>query len=259
MTGLLTFFVLLIAAGGFVIHHFGAKPSRGPVFEVREAGGWATLIATPAPFPFRITIVSMGLSVFPAWIVGGMIYARDPETSAPPRCCLPDLDPCRHCHSAGLAGLPRPQAQSRARALASVRRWHSTWRGAHPGRSGPFRGPRQRARRSDRCGRRQRHSRGCWAHGGPNPFVVGRGELHGRGGSSWPAHRAGGRTDRRPSECSGYRSCAAAGALLARSFIGENARPPSRAAFVCAWKEQYPETSADKKCLCGGGLVEKGR
>lgn len=84
MSGLLTFLALLIAAGGFVIHHFGAKSSRGPVFEVREANGWATLIATPAPLPFRITIVSMGLAIFPAWIVGGMIYARNPQTSATP-------------------------------------------------------------------------------------------------------------------------------------------------------------------------------
>lgn len=84
MTGLLTFLVLLIAAGGFVIHHFGAKSSRGPVFEVREADGWATLIATPAPLPFRITVVSMGLAIIPAWIVGAMIYARNPHTSATP-------------------------------------------------------------------------------------------------------------------------------------------------------------------------------
>lgn len=82
MSGLLSFLVLLIAAGGFVIHHFGAKSSRGPVFEVREADGWATLIATPAPLPFRITVVSMGLAIIPAWIVGAMIYARNPETSA---------------------------------------------------------------------------------------------------------------------------------------------------------------------------------
>jgi hypothetical protein len=84
MSGLLTFLVLLIAAGGFVIHYFGAKSSRGPVFEVREANGWATLIATPAPLPFRITVVSAALAIFPAWIVGGMIYARNPETSATP-------------------------------------------------------------------------------------------------------------------------------------------------------------------------------
>jgi hypothetical protein len=84
MSGLLTFLALLIAAGGFVIHHFGAKSSRGPVFEVREADGWATLIATPAPLPFRLTVVSMGLAIIPAWIVGGMIYARNPESSATP-------------------------------------------------------------------------------------------------------------------------------------------------------------------------------
>jgi len=84
MTGLLTFLALLIAAGGFVIHHFGAKASRGPVFEVREAGDWATLVATPSPLPFRITVVSAGLAIFPAWIVGGMIYARNPQTSATP-------------------------------------------------------------------------------------------------------------------------------------------------------------------------------
>ena len=85
MSGLLTFFVLLIAGGVLVIHHFGgAKATKGPVFDVREADGWATLIATPSPLPFRITVVSTGLAIFPAWIVGGMIYARNPETSATP-------------------------------------------------------------------------------------------------------------------------------------------------------------------------------
>jgi hypothetical protein len=84
MTGLLTFFVLVIAAGGFVIHYFGARSSRGPVFEIREADGLATLIATPAPLPFRITVVSMGLAIFPAWIIGAMIDARIPQTSATP-------------------------------------------------------------------------------------------------------------------------------------------------------------------------------
>lgn len=84
MSGLLTFLVILAAAGGFVIHHFGSKSSRGPVFEVHEADGWATLLATPAPLPFRITVVSAALAIFPAWIVGGMIYARDPQTMATP-------------------------------------------------------------------------------------------------------------------------------------------------------------------------------
>lgn len=84
MSQLLLFFLVLIAGGGVAIHHFGSKAGKGPVFEVQESNGWATLIATPAPLPFRITVVSMGLAIFPAWIAGAFVYSLSHGSFATP-------------------------------------------------------------------------------------------------------------------------------------------------------------------------------
>lgn len=76
--------LLLLFAGIYLIHRFGSGQSKGPPLHVSEDNGWTTIATTPAPLPFRITVISVIFATGLAVMAGVSMTARDPTSFATP-------------------------------------------------------------------------------------------------------------------------------------------------------------------------------
>ncbi len=79
-------FVLLGAlfiGGGYLIHRFGSGQSKAPPLHVSEDDGWATIATTPAPLPFRLTVISVIFATGLALLIGinMVIHSASPFTA----------------------------------------------------------------------------------------------------------------------------------------------------------------------------------
>jgi hypothetical protein len=76
--------LLLFFAGVYLIHRFGSDQSKSPPLHVSEDNGWTTIATTPAPLPFRITVISVIFATGLAVMAGVSMTARDPSSFATP-------------------------------------------------------------------------------------------------------------------------------------------------------------------------------
>jgi hypothetical protein len=76
--------LLLLFAGVYLIHRFGGGHTKNPPLHVSEDNGWTTIATTPAPLPFRITVISVIFATGLAIMAGVSMTARDPSSFATP-------------------------------------------------------------------------------------------------------------------------------------------------------------------------------
>lgn len=76
--------LLLFFAGVYLIHRFGGGHTKAPPLHVSEDDGWTTIATTPAPLPFRITVLSVIFATGLAVMAGVSMTARDPSSFATP-------------------------------------------------------------------------------------------------------------------------------------------------------------------------------
>lgn len=76
--------IVLFGAGVYVIQRFGSGQPKGPPLQVFEDHGWTTIAATPAPLPFRMTVVSVIFATGFAVLTGVVMTARNPGSFAAP-------------------------------------------------------------------------------------------------------------------------------------------------------------------------------
>jgi hypothetical protein len=84
MQFLLVVLLALVVGGVYLIHRFGSGQSKAPPLHVSEDNGWTTIAATPAPLPFRITVISVIFATGLAVMAGVSMTARDPSSFATP-------------------------------------------------------------------------------------------------------------------------------------------------------------------------------
>jgi len=84
MQFLLVVLLALVVGGIYLIHRFGSGQSKGPPLHVSEDNGWTTIATTPAPLPFRMTVVSVIFATGFAVLTGVSMTARDPSSFATP-------------------------------------------------------------------------------------------------------------------------------------------------------------------------------
>lgn len=76
--------IALFGAGIYLIHRFGSGQTKAPPLHVSEDHGWTTIATTPAPLPFRMTVISVIFATGFAVLTGVILTARNPGSFAAP-------------------------------------------------------------------------------------------------------------------------------------------------------------------------------